>query len=560
MGMRQFNICVMIIIGVLAASCSKSSSTCTSTSTSADCTVGAVPGSDPSLLQLAFADSFFFDPNTGAWTTIPATSLSAGQISTTVPVYSSYLNLSSTASLNSALAASSQKSASAASKSEVPYIEFAAKDGVTYLYRYQKFNSQGVQVVDFQGTVSTSGNRAILPLNNSTFNNRYYDSSTTVGSRFKNVIQITAESNKKAGSIYQIQYQSIFSVENIDFNLVYSDAMKAFSLSNRWSYYNNSSNTGPNKKLDFVTLKDTTGNPTSVPVDARVLFYAPPVLTITEQVFFELPFQGDLFQKSGTVVPDRGDQFFVATIPLSSSSDFNMNVALGGIKLAKNSLAYTALQFPAGNTFDVGFSYDLTPNVAYGSQAGGGDPFSNGLLYPLKPVCYELKNQTYVPWVKEPVRDTALAHGNYFGICDLDQTAEINPGTASPTSIDTWHNFFSYAPYRADKNELGHMFGIKSVTFTLSACMKVQIKASTDVNWTTKTTGGSNCGFSSADSTWTFVTAEQSFTIFDNTAPFANIKDLNSILARFQSSSTTSYPSMKFNNENLNGVTIRHIY
>lgn len=560
--MKKFVFLTLLTLtaGFISVGCNKSSSTCSSTSTSAQCTIADPGAADAALLAINFADSLFYDPNTSSWTTIPASGLSAGTIATAVPVYSSYLSLGQTEATNDVLLAGAQKAAAASSHNAIPYLEFTANAGVTYLFRYQKYSTDGVLLVDFQGTVPVSSSRAVLPLLNSSFNNAYYDITATIGTRYKNVISITAENNKKAGSVYQVSYQSIFSVENIDFNLAYSKAMSKFSLNNRWSFYNNSTNTGPNTNFDFFTLQDKIDAPTTVPVDARVVFYAPPVLQMSEQIFAEIPFEAALFQVSGTVVPDRGNSFLVATVPMDSTKDFGMNITLGGVALTQNSLAYTALALPAGKTFDIDFAYNLTPNLSYGSQVGGGDPFSNGLLYPLKPVCYELKNQTYVPWVKEPLRDAAIAAGNYFGICDLDQTAEINPGTTSPSSIDTWHNFFSYAPLRANKNELGHLFGIQSVTFTMTACLKVQVKASTDTNWNTKTVGGSNCGYSTADNSWTFVTAQKTFTIFDDTSTYGSAQDLNSVISRFKSSSTITYPTLKINNENLNGSSIRHIY
>lgn len=550
-----------LIFMVLAGfGCNQKNETCSTGSTDPNCQIGDDLGVDAALLQINFVDSYFYDLNTGSWVTVTANDLNSGSINTTVPVYASYVNLSLTEATNNALGASAQKNTSSTNPSQVPYIEFQAKDGVSYLYRYQKYTADGTQLVDFQGQIPVTNGRATLPLVNATFNNKYYDSTTTIGTRFKNIVQITASTNKKAGSIYQVQFQSIYSVQNIDFQTTLSQEMSNFTLGKRWNFYNNISNTGPNTNLSFFTLQDRKNVPTTVPIDARVLFKDPPALQIKEEVFFELPFQGDLFKISGTVVPDRGNKFYVQTIPLNSTRDFNMKVTLGGVALQKNSLTYTALNFPSGRTFDVNFAYDFTPNSAYGSQSGGGDPFSNGLRYPLKPVCYELKSQTYVPWVKEPLRNAALTAHKYFGICDLDATAEVSLDTPSTSNLDTWHDFFSYAPYRPDKNELGHMFGIRSVTFTMTSCLKVQVKSATDTVWETKTAGGSNCGDTTADTSWTFVTVEKTFSIFDDTTPYLEVQDLTSILARFKSSSIQSYSTMKFNNENLSSDTIRHLY
>jgi hypothetical protein len=550
------------ILGVLGAisACASKDDTCTSTSTDPKCKVGTDLGGDAGLLQIEFVDTFYFDLNQNSWVTIPSSDLKSGTVSTTIPVYATYLNLSANEATNSALAAQAQKSNAAITKSEVPYIEFTAKEGVRYIYRYQKISTSGITIADEQGVVTTSGARAIIPLVNASFNNKYYTAEATVGTRYKNVVQITAESNKKAGQVYEVQFQSVYSVQSVDFQVTYSDKMSAFTLANRWDFYNNDTHTGPNTKLDFVSLVDKKAIPTAVPVDARVLFKGAPRLLIQEEVFFELPFRGDLFKISGTVVPDRGNHFYVATIPLDSDRDFGMKVTLGGLELSKNSLAYQKLNFPVGAKLDVGFSYDLTPNAKYGPTAGGGDPFSNGLMYPLKPICYELKNQTYSPFAKESARDAVRAQGRYFAICDLDDTAEVSLDGPSTTRMDTWYDFFSYAPYRPELNELGHLYGIRSVTFTVETCLKVQIKASDDTVWQTKTQGGSNCGDSNSDDSWTYVTAQKSFTIFDNLSAYSAVKDLTSILSRFQNSSADPYSIMKFNNETLSADSIRHVY
>ena len=542
------------------SACSPKKEECTTGSTKPECQVGTDLGVDAGLLQVQFADSYFYDLNTDSWSTVKASELNAGVIDTTVAVYSSYLNLGLTEALNSAQAAKGQKEASLNQKNQVPYIEFAAKDGVRYLYRYQKQTLSGTTLVDEQGIVPIAGARAILPLVNAAFNNQYFTSESTVGSRFKNIVSITAENNKRAGPVYQVQFQSMFAVQSIDFLVNYSQEMQSYSLPTRWKYYNNASNTGNNTNLPFFTLEDRKSIPTSVPVDARVLFKAAPKLQLKQEIFFELPFQGDLFKVSGTVVPDRGHRFYISAIPLSSERDFGMRVSLGGEPLTQNSLSFEKFNFPIGRKFDINFAYDFTPNVRYGAQAGGGDPFQKGLLYPLRPVCYEIKDQVYQPWIKEPPRNAARAQGRYYAICDLDETKEVSLGTSSQERMDTWYDFFSYAPYRADKNELGHFYGLKSVTFVMEACVKIQVKAAGDTAWQTKTQGGSNCGDANSDTSWTQVYAEKTFTIFDYVNSYKSVKDLTSIIERFKSSSTEPYPTMKFNNEMLNGDSIRHVY
>jgi hypothetical protein len=434
--------------------------------------------------------------------------------------------------------------------------------------------------------VDPASGRAILPLVNATFNNQYYDASSTFGTAYMNVVKFIAESNGVVGQAYAVQFTSVFGVVNVDYQVAYSSQMSAFTLAKRWSSYHDSSSSAalaPNANFPFFTLQNPASSPTTGALDARVVFSAPPKLEISENVFFELPFDGNQFNITGAVVPQRGNSFFVATIPLDSSQDFKMKMTLGSVPLtASSSSSATAFSImsgsgygtlPSGSSLSVGLAYDFTQSANYSGS-------THPLLYPLKPVCYELKNQNYLPWdalLGEGARDLSIAQGQPFVVCDLDQTAELTPSTAPPAtaaSIDTWFSFFSYAPYRPANNELGHLFGIESVTFSMTACLKVQVKAPSDpdAEWTAaaggwKTAsagaaGGVGCGLaqSNADNTWTAVVAQQSFSIFDNVAPYAGAQGLVTILNQFKNSSVTPYQSMKINNEKLSGTSVRHLY
>lgn len=554
----NIKLAVLLTISFLFAGCSEPEEECTTGSTSAECRVETDLGIDAGLLKIDFLNSDFYDINTNSWVVLKAVELNSGLISSTVPVYSSYLNLGINEAVNSAKNAKGQKDDNLAEKNQVPFIEFAAKDGVRYLYRYQKKTLSGTLLVDEQGIVPVTGTRAILPLVNASFNGQYFTSESTVGTKFKNVVQIIAETNKKAGSAYQIEFESIFAIQSIDFLTAFSAQIQNYSLPTRWKSYNNATNTSGNTNFSFVTLQDKKAIPTSVPVDTRVVFKAKPKLQMRQELFFELPFQGDLFKVSQVVVPDRGHKFYTTTINLDSDRDFNFKVFLGGELLTPNSLNFEKSNFPSGKKFDVSFSYDFSQNVKYGPD--NGDPFSRKLLYPLKPVCSELKDISYFPWTIEPLRDLRRSEGKYFAVCDLDDTAKVELETSSQTRMDTWYDYFSYAPYRPDKNELGHFFGIKSVTFYMDMCLKIQVKAVGEAEWVTKTEGGSNCGDSNSDESWSQVYVERTFTVFDYVNLYKNVKDLNSIIERFKSSSTETYPTMKFNNEILNGDQIRHIY
>jgi len=549
---------LLAAINILTGCTGSSTSNCTAGSTDSACQVTNTIGSDPSLFLVSFIDSSYFDANLNNWQTIPASDPNSGTINTTIPVYDSYVNMSLTDAINSALLATSEKSSSAAVTNPVPYLEFKVNSAVQYIFRYQKYDSSGTQLVDYTGSILPSNGRAILPLVNAQFNNQYYDSTATLGTRYKNVISITAENNQKAGAVYQVVFQSVYAIQNISTQTVYSSAMANFSLANRWSFFNNATNTGGNQNLPFVTFKSTQNQATTGSLDTQVVFYAPPQLQIVEELFFEMPFQGDSFKLTGVVVPDRGNSFVVQTISLDSQNDFNMVLSLGNVSLSPlaDGVTFQALNTPVGTSLDLTLGYNLTNNSKYGAPPNkSGDSYSNGLLFPLKPVCYEEKGQTYQPW--------ATINQSYAVACDLDTTTPL--ATAASTSIDTWHGFFSYAPYRPDKNELGHMFGIKSIHFVYSGYYKIQAKAPSDTVWQTATNGGVNptctkTTNANCDTTWTYVSVEKAFSIFDNMGTYSSFLNLNSILSRFQSSSVQPYSYMHFNNEDLLGNTVRHIY
>lgn len=548
---------LLFVLPFFLLACDKKQTTCTAASTDPQCNTGGNPGADDSLLQITFEPTYHFDLGTNTWTTLSADQLKQGIITSPIYVYSSYINLSLNEALNSVIAAKDQQGQTNTNANQVPYIEFDAKSGVTYLYRYQKYDLSGTLLSDVQGTVPVQGSRALLPLTNASFNQKYYSSTDPLGQRYKNVISLTAQTSVKTGAIYQIQFQSIYSSQNVDFDLVFSDAMNSFSLENRWQFYKNQALTGPNTNLSFFTLKDKKNSATLSLTDVRVLFKSAPKLQIKEEVFFELPFQADLFKLSGTVVPDRGNKFYVAPVALDSNRDFKMNVFLGGELLSQDSKAFQKLSFPIGKKYDIGFSFDLTENTTYGALSG--DPNTKRLLYPLKPVCWELKNETYEPWVVEPLKAQALASNNYYAVCDLDETKTVGPIPPDLTKMDTWFGFFSYAPQRLEKNELGHLFGLRSVSFVIEACIRLQVKAPGTSTWTTTTVGAQNCGGIDSE-LWTPVFIEKTFTIYDNIASYKNTLNLSSILERFKSSAVETYTNMKINNEILDGDKIRHLY
>jgi hypothetical protein len=151
--------------------------------------------------------------------------------------------------------------------------------------------------------------------------------------------------------------------------------------------------------------------------------------------------------------------------------------------------------------------------------------------------------------------------------CQGSQTPAQNQCyLASWTKQDTWFDYFSYVPYAPAKNELGHLYGLKTIKFIMSGCLKVMVNDPGNANadpktgFVTKTTGTATCGTQSAS--YTPFTAEQDYSIFDQigNAPITAAPGLASLLQQMKSSNMVPLSTFQFNNELINSSTHSHIY
>lgn len=555
---------IFMALGMLAA-CTKNEGLCEGASTSTDpnCRVGTDLGINDSLLQIQFQDTKFFDQNTSQWVTLPKNEFESAKIENSVPLYSNSIATSTTEAITSVSAADTQFTSGASAKNNIPYIKVAANPGVQYLYRYRKYDMNGVLKYDKLGQATVKGDFAYIPLVNAFFDNQLYTSGTSVGTSYKNLFTITAQSSTKTGVAKEVAIVTTATVQNTDYTITYSDDMKSFSLDKRWLLYRKAPNyASANDNLGFVVLKDKLATTELTDLDVRLVFKDDLKIEMEQQIFEEMPFQFENFKTTGIAVPNRGYSFYTNTITLNSIDDFGHKLYLDDVQLTADSKkVYFANSFPSGKKFDIKINLNMSPSASFNA-----DPNSKGFQYPLKPICHNIKGQSYVPWIDEPARDAAKA-GNpsrFQAICHLDKNAQVTIDPANnPAGLaltDTWFNFFSYAPYRPDKNELGHLYGIRHVKFKVSGCYKVQVKAAGGINWSDRTHGNTNCGDNTASSDWSPFSAEQTFTIFDNMSQYDSSLGLRSLLETFRSSSLIYKPDMLFNNERLNGNTIRHLY
>lgn len=564
--MRTYISKIALFFGLaLSIACEKQSTTndCGTVATSGGCATGSGSGVDANLYKISFSDSYFYDLLSGEWVTISGTDLTSGSISSTINVYSANLSNTTTASISSAKLAESQKVAGTKTGvNNTPYFKFKINDGVTYLFRYRKYNTSKTLLYEKLGQVTTDSGYGYIPLINEYFDSQFYPTGTAVGTSYKNEITITAQANKLSGSPTVFTFNTILTTPNLDNTIELASAMNGFTVADRWKYYVDPNSLATNSKLDFVKLIDNTSTINSSLTDVRIVFADNFKITIEEQVFFEAPLLLSTFLASKTVVPARGSAFYYNTLTLDSINDFRHKIYIGDTLATQSSKTFTVSSLAVGKNYNIVISLDFTSNATYGVT--NGDPNGKGLLYPLQPLCNLLSGSNYIPWIKESQVAASVAAGNTHTICNLDTDAEqiITPTNPSGLSlIDTWFKAFNFSPYNSSKNELGNFSGIKQIKISTSGCYQIQTKDPSMSTWTTKTVGGNACNSSSpSDKTWSYFSYDKTYTIYDSVTQYSAVPGLSTVLSILSTASPTLRTNMKFNNEKLSGNTIRHLY
>lgn len=568
--MEQYSFAKLLVLSLtsifLVLGCTPPDELCSSAKTANDpnCRGQSDLGVNSQLLEIKFTDTKFFDQNTGLWVVISKADIEAAKIESTIPLYSNTTAKPASEAVLSAASADTQHASSiTTTKNEVPYIRIEAKPGVTYSYRYRKYDSLGALKYEKLGTLSKSGEHAYIPMVNDFLDNQLYTTGTAVGTQHKHLFTITATSGSKTGLAKEVQAVTTTTVQNTEYLAIFGDTMNLLTLDNRWRYYRTAPTFGAvNTNLDYLILRDKAVAGEMTDLDVRVTFKDDFKIEIEQTLFEEVPFDLPSFKTTGVPVAFRGHTFYTNTITLNSIDDFKHKLFLDDLQMTETSRkVYTVNSFTAGKRFDIKFNIDLTQQSSY-----SGDPNSKGFHYPLQPVCKADKGQNFTPWVDEINRDNLKAQtpSLFNAICHLDQSANVTIDPANnPTNValaDTWFNFFSYAPYRPEKKELGHLFGIRSVKFRVTACYKIEVKATAAVTWNKRSQGNSNCGDTASTADWLIVSTEKSYTIFDNLSQYDTVPGLRSLIETFRSAPTVSKPNMKMNNEKLSGNSIRHLY
>jgi hypothetical protein len=559
-----------VAVGVTLAgsACTKTAPACSTSDSSANTNCQQqIPSIAlrPATLAITFTDSVFYDQNSASWMKISKDNLSGGIFGLTAPIYSNFLNFDLNTATTSALAATAQNSNptqyTTASYNNIPYVELVAEDGVQYLFDYVKRDLNNTVVYEKNGAVPIVSGRAVLPLVNSMFDGQLYSTNTALGSRFIHSLTFAAQSKTAKGTITQtINFETSFQIPPTSFLVDYSGEMQTFNLKNRWSHYFSSTDYTPNTHMKFFAMKQIKSVSEQIPLDVKITFATPPTLSMDQEIFYELPFDFDVFSALHHVIPLRGSRFVSKVTTTTSNTDFNFNVQMNGqdMTLANGrDMIYPSL--PQNTPWDFTFFYNFQTNPAYVS------PTSTALLSPLKPICFEFANQTYKPILEEGAKATAISGNGFISICSPTANKKIAyaPGDPNTDLSDTWYNFFSYVPYNQYKSELGHLYGIKKVRFYSSGCFRVYTKQPGEATYTlrSKSSGNAACGQtggSTTDDGWVYYSSEKVFTIFDSLSDYENVDGLKPLLQTFATRPTiTNEPAFKFNGQ-VNDF--RHVY
>jgi len=513
-------------------------------------------------LEIALEDTTFYDQNSESWQDVSGSTLTSGNVISTIPIYSNTLGLSETEALNSVRDAKNHRSSpgsfSPSVYNRVPYIQLKAETGVTYLYRYQRKSPSGTILYDKTGTIPLADGKATLPLINSLFDNQLYGSTARIGDLANHTLYITAQAagviSKK---VQRIDFRTNYSIPSLDFRNELSPVFANLKLSDRWVHYYDSTKIAANTDLKFASLMQK-ALPESIPLDVRIRFEQPPKLEILQDVFYEVPFEYETFIDSGNIVPSRGYAFNGKTVKIDSDNDFRIKVKLGDNNLSTISATeYRVNNLAAGTPLNVSFHFDFTENEKYGQYClpptcptlRSGDPNGKGLLTPLKPMCQLEKNIPFVYHTEREAKESAEASNLYYSICHPD-TNQAESNFAVLDRTETYFDFFNYAPRRDSKKWLGHFNGIRNKTYRISGCVQLAIKGAgePDSAFEIKTSGSNGCNTSER---YTYFSIEKTVDMFSEIQSIEDIVGLKELITLLSNRTLQSTPHFKFNGDDL---------
>lgn len=524
-------------------------------------------------LTIDFEESYFYNKQLAQWNVIDVASLENGSINQKVPVFSEFLNIDLSSALSKIATArlqyQNQGSFNEDSLSSIPYIALKVRGNETFIYNYKKFDAAGLEVAGATGSLIKDGTLAYLPIINAMFDDKFFPpDSTSSQSGYTHKIQIVAQSTgAKSSDVATIIFNADFIIQNKDFDVSYSDEMKDINLSNRWQYFYDSVDSVENTDLELASLIDSSENPESLPVDIRVVFKSAPVIKMNYNVFYEMPLSKDGTGYNDNVSVIRGYEFYEKTYSLTSDRDFGLVFKINDTPVAlTNSNREAELRdIPAGELWKLTFGYDLTQNANY--------PVGKQLLKPLRPLCQLVTGAAFQPLTEANFTKSVEDLGGFVAQCHPEtyKKESLSSSDILVTSLeltDTWFDYFSYMPKEDISNNTqysrkkpGHLYGIKSIEFTIEGCMKLYTReaSANPINpnaWQLKNNESESCVTGVGDEDWMAFSISREISIFDDVTQYNSTQGLVELLNDYRTAVPKSRLDFYFNGDNF----VEHIH
>jgi hypothetical protein len=287
---------------------------------------------------------------------------------------------------------------------------------------------------------------------------------------------------------------------------------------------------------------------------------------MTEEVFLENSFDITSIKNNPNdeILPQRGYEFYTRPMNLDSQLDFQMALKLNGQDLTLVSgREATILNLPAATPWDIQVYYDFSQNPLYTFPDG------SPLITPLRPVCHQIAQTPFLPLAEKTLKQTTTLAGGYFASCHpIDQSmpkviSSANISTDPLASYpDTFFGHFSYEPYDIAKREVGHFYGIKKITYSMSGCLKVEIREPGTVAWQIKSQSHPACAQVGGPTNhgWVYFYAERTTTIFENMNDYDGYLGLKPLIQSFGTRVNRQTPNFQFNGKDVLNNASRKIY
>jgi hypothetical protein len=533
------------------------------------------------IAEFDFSGVIFYDINSKIWESLPSTMFKNGSLGN-IPAYTHTLNYSLETAVESVQNSWAQFNDTSLFLEDefnpIPHIRIKAYANNKYSYNYVRYNeNNGIYkdttnyiTVNSDATSFTFGKQdksfnitdgnIYIPLVNEAFNGTLADSAVISqnSENFTHKVSIVSQKDgANNSSINRFSFSLDLKIPIKSFVSSIHEEADSFSLKNRWKkYFEGGVDDIPNRDFDFAVLTDGQDVADSLPNDIRIVFKAPPVLKIKQELFVEETIDLFVLKTLGTVIPQRGVSFREHTINLNSDDHFRSKFKINGSDVSlTNGREVIKRDIPAETKWNFTFAYDFLKQSSF--------PIGQSMLVPLKPECNLASNTGFSPNTEQDSRDGNIIAGGFTSICHPDSAKKetVTPELLSSSSLaqtDTWYDYFSYRDSfqfestTSRKRYYGGLFtGIKSIEFSVTGCMRVYSRESSAsaINpnpWEIKTENHPECDDGS-DTGWVYFTISKSDDIFNHASDHTSSSSLSTLIEQLSSVSPGTFPRFIFN-------------